>query len=239
MKPTGRTLSIAAALSCAAVFLIPLTVFSDGLTDFFTKFNPTDPCDWSGVYFGLNVGGTWNHFDIGKQRTDVDILEQFNDLTNKGEGGSESGETGFPISFHAPGHDETDGLTIGGMQTGFNLQFGHFVVGAEGSFIGNGTTASKGFHDFRTNMFSFDEQQQLPPTQNLCPGAWLRHAGTGLLAVASAIVGTGSFFTEPAEWHLPMLSSHRCKAPIPRFLDSSETVAARTPQRQLREMCVA
>ena len=83
MKPASRTLSIAAALSCAAVFLIPLTASCDGLTDFFTKFNPTDRCDWSGVYFGLN---------ISDQRTDVDLSAQFYDLLNGDDEGGDGVE---------------------------------------------------------------------------------------------------------------------------------------------------
>jgi opacity protein-like surface antigen len=160
MKLLSHTLSIAGAIFCAALCFGPLTASSDELADFFTKFNPTDPCDWSGAYCGVNVGGTWNHFDIGKQRTDVNLVDQFYDLINKGHEGNviigqaESGFATFPVS----GHEETSGRTIGGMQSGFNLQFGHFVFGAEGSFIGNGTTASKHFQDFQTNVFSFDEQ---------------------------------------------------------------------------------
>ena len=160
MKPTSRTLSIAAALSCAAVFLIPLTVLSDGLTDYLTKFNPTDPCDWSGVYFGLNIGGTWNHFDISSQRTDVDLSAQFYDLLNGDEGPPIIGEESSFITFHAPGFEDTQANVIGGMQTGFNLQFGHFVVGAEGSFVGNMTEASRHFSAFQENeIFLVTEQQ--------------------------------------------------------------------------------
>src|ERR1700732_2665064 len=103
MKPTSRHLFIAAALSCAAVFLTPSTVSSNELTDFFTKFNPADPCDWSGVYFGLNVGGTWNHFDISDQRTDVDLSAQFYELLNGDEesGDGVEGEASSFITFHA------------------------------------------------------------------------------------------------------------------------------------------
>jgi outer membrane immunogenic protein len=38
------------------------------------------------------------------------------------------------------------------MQTGFNLQFGHFVVGGEGSFIGNGTNTFGKSHEFQVNQ---------------------------------------------------------------------------------------
>lgn len=152
MKPISRTLSIASAVCCAALFLAPSPASSDDLGDFFTKFNPTDPCDWSGVYFGLNVGGTWNHFDFGEQRTDVDLAHQFYELLEGDEeGGQVTGaETSF-IAFFASGHDATEAQTIGGLQSGFNLQFGHFVFGAEGSFVGNSSETSKRSEGFQEN----------------------------------------------------------------------------------------
>lgn len=159
MKPINRAIS----MSVAALFLAASPAFSNEFTDFFTKFNPADPCDWSGVYFGLNVGGTWNHFDFGDQRTDVDLEHQFYLLLEKGsEGDNIVGQTPAFATFHAPGHSETSGQTIGGMQSGVNFQFGHFVFGAEGSFIGNGTTASKHFEDFQTNeIFLITVQQNV------------------------------------------------------------------------------
>jgi opacity protein-like surface antigen len=162
MEPITRTISISAAIMCAALFLAPSNASSDGLSDFLSKFNPNDPCDWSGVYFGLNVGGTWNHFDIGDQRSDVDLAHQFYDLLNGGEedGDGVEGEASTFISFHAPGHDDTQGRAIGGMQTGVNLQFGHFVFGAEGSFIGNVSETTKKFQGFQENeIFLITEEQ--------------------------------------------------------------------------------
>jgi opacity protein-like surface antigen len=156
---------LAAQYFAPALALAPLPAFSDDLATFLTKFNPADPCDWSGVYFGLNVGGTWNHFDIGKQGTDVNLVDQFYDLLNGGnENGGQTGqdEVGNFAIFHSPGHSETQGQTIGGLQSGFNLQFGHFVFGAEGSFDGNGSTASKHFMDFQIHeLFLITEGQNV------------------------------------------------------------------------------
>ena len=103
------------------------------------------------------MAATAPHFDIGKHATDVDLTEQFYDLIG------EPGETGDTFAtFHTPGHHETDTETIGGGQTGFNFQFGHFVVGAEGSFIGNGSTAGGKFHAFQENeLFLTTEGQNV------------------------------------------------------------------------------
>lgn len=152
MNSITRIMSSAVTGLCTALFLVPSPARSNELTDFVTKFSPTDPCDWSGVYFGVNVGGSWNHFDIGNQRTDVDLAEQFYDLLNGGgEGPPIIGEESSLISFGAPGFERTDGRTIGGVQSGFNLQFGHFVLGAEGSFVGNGSDTSRHFSAFEEN----------------------------------------------------------------------------------------
>ncbi len=167
MKTTARTISVAVALSCAAVFLNPSTASSDSFTDFLTKFNPDDPCDWAGIYLGVNVGGTWNHFDISDQHTHVDLSEQFYDLLNGDEGPPVIGEESSFIGFHAPGFSPTQGQTVGGMQTGFNLQFGHFVAGAEGSFIGNGTSVSRHFSGFQENEIFLATEQQFVTADTL------------------------------------------------------------------------
>jgi outer membrane immunogenic protein len=146
MKSISHNLSVGAAVVCAVLFLAPSPASSDGLTDFLGKFNPSDPCDWSGFYLGVNVGGSWNHFDFSKQSTDLNLTEQFYDLV--GEPGD---EVGFFTTFNSRGSEETDGQVIGGVQGGFNLQFGHFVLGAEGSFVGNNNDISKKSQGFQEN----------------------------------------------------------------------------------------
>ena len=160
MKPISRTISTFAALLCAGLFLAPSPVSSNELSDFVTKFTPADPCDWSGVYFGVNVGGSWNHFDIGDQHTKVDLSAQFYDLLNGGEGPPIIGEESSFISFRSPGFSHTEGQVVGGVQSGFNLQFGHFVFGAEGSFIGNSSETSRHFTDFQENEIFLETIQQ-------------------------------------------------------------------------------
>src|SRR5437762_931456 len=49
MKPISRTISTFVALLSAGLFLAPSPVSSNELSDFVTKFTPTDPCDWSGT----------------------------------------------------------------------------------------------------------------------------------------------------------------------------------------------
>ena len=111
--------------------------------------------NWSGPYIGFNNGATFNNFHVGKQMTDVNLTEQFYDLV--GEPGDESG---FITTFQTPGHSPTDTETIGGGQTGFRFQFGHFVVGGEGGFSGNGTSATGQSKEFQENQLFLETVQQ-------------------------------------------------------------------------------
>ncbi len=157
MKTACRTIFITAAAVCASIFLSPSPA-SGAEEDFFQKFSQVDPCNWAGFYMGFNNGATFNHFNVGKQMTDVNLTQQFYELV----GDVGVGETDFFATFHAPGHHDTDTETIGGGQTGFNLQFGHIVIGGEGSFIGNGSTAGANFHDFQEHeLFLFTERRNV------------------------------------------------------------------------------
>jgi outer membrane immunogenic protein len=162
MRPISRVVAIGAAIGCAAFFLNPSPVLSEGMSDFLNKFNPADPSDWAGFYLGVNVGGSWNHFDFSEQSSDVNLTEQFYDLV--GEPGDEAG---FFTTFHSRGHEETDGQVIGGVQGGFNLQFGHFVLGVEGSFVGNNDDVSTKSQEFQENEIFLVTEQQFVTAETL------------------------------------------------------------------------
>src|SRR5260370_2677569 len=72
MKPQSRAVSTIAAVACAAILLIPSPA-PGAEEDFFQKFILDSPMDWSGFYVGFNNGATFNHFDLGKHMTDVDL----------------------------------------------------------------------------------------------------------------------------------------------------------------------
>src|SRR5712691_5801239 len=146
MKPTSRTTFVTTAAFCAAIFLSPSPV-PGAEENFFQKFQPTDPCNWGGFYIGFNNGATFTHFNVGKQATDVNLTDQFYEVVPTVFGV----ESDFFATFHTPGRSEADTETIGGGQTGFNFQFGHIVIGAEGSFIVSGSTAGGKFHAFQKN----------------------------------------------------------------------------------------
>ena len=150
MKPNSRIIPIFATFACAAISLIPLPALC-AEADFFQKFVLDGPMDWSGPYVGFNNGATFNNFHVGHHMTDVDVTDQFYDL---GIGFGNQADT-F-ATFDRPGHHKDDTETIGGAQTGYRFQFGHIVIGAEGSFIGNGSSAEGRFNDFQMHQLFVD-----------------------------------------------------------------------------------
>ena len=116
--------------------------------------------DWSGFYIGAHVGGTSNNYDIKPFDERVDVVAQFYEELNGGiKGISESGFSNFSL----PGDNGSSHTRpTGGFQTGYNMQFGHFVVGFEGnvSFTGADETArAKGFAEkFFTVDFTNDTE---------------------------------------------------------------------------------
>ncbi len=153
MKPHTRTIFAIAGAVCAAI-LLTSSPAPGAEENFFQKFSPQDPYNWSGPYIGFNNGGSFNHFHVGKQMTDLDLEEQFYDL----DGTVGDGDVNF-IGFETPGRHHNDTETIGGAQTGYRFQFGHFVVGAEGSFIGNGTENRAQSQEFQEKELFLETKQ--------------------------------------------------------------------------------
>ena len=111
------------------------------------------PCDWTGFYAGLNIGGIFNNYDFrGTNHNgffeDVAVDDQFyNNLFMF------TGVPGGIATFFVPNHSETDGGIIGGGQVGYQRQFGHFVLGVEGTFDRTSTSATNLFRDSAVTQF--------------------------------------------------------------------------------------
>ncbi len=97
--------------------------------------------NWSGFYIGLNLGAQWNEYeDEGG-----DFNTTINQLTNiplPGRGIVIVPGTVRPF-FRIP--DDREVAFTGGIQLGYNLQLGHFLVGFEGDFNGNTSDRSSNF----------------------------------------------------------------------------------------------
>ena len=81
---------------------------------------PPPVCDWSGVYFGLHIGGEFGHSE--------DVDEDYN--TDEPDDVAPAGDSS---DFEIPWGYHEDGIVVGG-QVGYNLQLGHFVLGPEFDF---------------------------------------------------------------------------------------------------------
>jgi outer membrane immunogenic protein len=100
------------------------------------------PCNWTGFYIGAHVGYGWG--DLKWTDTDTSTFPD------------------GPQAFPGPEGPEVlveqswDGVIAGG-QLGYNYQFGHFVIGAEGEFSFSDVGVSSSVHtesftnDFKTN----------------------------------------------------------------------------------------
>jgi outer membrane immunogenic protein len=146
MKHTIR-LAIITAITLFCAILLAAAPNARAAGNIFEHFaSPTDSYDWSGFYAGFNTGATWNHFDFGKHTSDVNLVDQFYVLEPLVLGV----QFDTTASFDFPGNnDKTSNKPIGGLQGGFNFQFGHFVVGGEGSFSGNTSDGQSKFEGFQ------------------------------------------------------------------------------------------
>jgi outer membrane immunogenic protein len=115
--------------------------------------------DWSGFYIGAHVGGTSNNYDIKSFDERVDVVAQFYQELNIEPGITEHGFSDFSLPSD---NGSSNTRPTGGFQTGYNMQFGHFVVGLEGnvSFTSADETArGNGFAEkFFTVQFTNDTE---------------------------------------------------------------------------------
>lgn len=135
-----------AALLCAVTMEVQAS--SEPLEKTVTPAPPAE-INWAGPYLGINAGVVWTDYGVSKYRTGVDLEEQFYEAV------AIPGEFTAFIDFPVPGHSDTDWVGIGGGQIGYNLQFGHFVVGAEGGFSGAFTETLQRTGDFVVNPIGF------------------------------------------------------------------------------------
>jgi outer membrane immunogenic protein len=110
--------------------------------------------DWSGFYFGAHVGGTSNNYDIKSFDEHVDVLAQFYQELNDGVFGEV--EHGFS-DFSLPRDDgSSNARPTGGFQAGYNMQFGHFVVGLESNVSFTSADETARGNGFAEKFFSGD-----------------------------------------------------------------------------------
>ncbi len=113
LRLAATAIALALATTYAAADGIPGVVMTD--SQYLT--------DWSGIYIGGKLGGTWSDFNW---QTDANVF-------NTGAGAAAAANT--PIGFSPSG-------VMGGIIGGANLQLGQWIFGAELSFSGTGLSQS-------------------------------------------------------------------------------------------------
>ncbi|MGZ5890702.1 MAG: outer membrane protein, partial [Hyphomicrobium sp.] len=113
LRLAATAIALALATTYAAADGIPGVVMTD--SQYLT--------DWSGIYIGGKLGGTWSDFNW---QTDANVF-------NASAGAAAAANT--PIGFSPSG-------VMGGIIGGANLQLGQWIFGAELSFSGTGLSQS-------------------------------------------------------------------------------------------------
>jgi outer membrane immunogenic protein len=146
-------LPLAGALFCAVAVMIAASANAGpekwASKDKNVAVAQEEPFNWTGLYIGGHIGGSWDHFDLGSFDTDVNVFEQLIGFVRDPIG------PGDVVSFvTTPGVDAgSDDSIIGGGQIGYNFQFGHFVVGVEGDFSGVDHSRTNTFTDSENSFF--------------------------------------------------------------------------------------
>jgi outer membrane immunogenic protein len=97
-------MALAAAISAPAMAAdLPAAIPAKALPAYVPAYN------WTGFYFGGNLGGTWGQFDFSPSTTDL-----------------VSGAVSSPFSTSV-----TNSSVIGGIQSGYNWQLGNLLFGFE------------------------------------------------------------------------------------------------------------
>ena len=141
---TGRTVGMVGCALGLGAWSASLAVAGE-----FPK--PPASFDWSGFYIGGNVGSAWTNHDISGYHSTVDVGQQLFLFEGRPRARVSDAPTpnepvfGSALSSFSSSGDKNGGSDIsvtGGGQIGYQMQFGHFVVGLEGAFSGVSTSSN-------------------------------------------------------------------------------------------------
>jgi outer membrane immunogenic protein len=116
---------------------------------------PNEAADWNGPYVGFSAGAVWGNFNISNYTTLVDLDRQWNALPPVTHFTENDGLFPFP----ADGHSSSDANGYGGIELGYNKQWGMFVAGFNFGFSGTQIDDSSQNRQFQTNTVSLDTGQ--------------------------------------------------------------------------------
>jgi len=135
-KPFNRFIFTVVAAFVATLLAVAASTARAGLFDI-----PAEPADWNGPFVAFNSGVVINNFHQGSYFDVEDLTHQYNTGAKAADGPPDDFEF-----FNFAGHSSTDTAYSGGIDLGYNKQWGHFVAGISFGFSGTHTTdRSQGF----------------------------------------------------------------------------------------------
>jgi opacity protein-like surface antigen len=177
MRTTNFSKELVRAVSAVVVGIFLACMAPNAHAGEFKNVVPTvttpEECLWNGPYLAFNSGGVFTNYNVGDYTSRVDLTTQFNIAIGatplKTAGGA---VVSPPIATTAPedifflegGRSNTSAAYIGGVDLGYNFQFGHFVVGPVIGFSGTRTTGGSVASDFQTHTFLITNVPTTSPT---------------------------------------------------------------------------
>ncbi len=160
--------------------------------------------NWSGFYFGGHAGGIWGDYGFGDSSVDV---------TLRGPRVVGDGPEPLPVivTIEVPAFNASNGGDfVGGVQAGYNRQFGSFVLGVEGDAAGLSLNTWKTFtlHSDLLDVEGLSAKRSASSDWLLTGRVRLGYAwgrilfyGTGGLAISNINVEAVDFYspTSPGE----------------------------------------
>lgn len=144
-KPLYQLIFTTGAALVAAFLMLATPTVRAGLFDV-----PSEPADWNGPFVSFNSGGAWGNFDWHHDGTTVDLTRQYNLATTFSGGipnSPNNATTVNLIAFNPTSHSSDDAAYIGGVDLGYQKQWGRFVGGFAFGFSGTKLTDQSDFGD--------------------------------------------------------------------------------------------
>jgi outer membrane immunogenic protein len=177
MRTTNFSKEIVCAISAVVVGIFLAGMAPSAHSGEFKNVVPTvttpEECLWSGPYLAFNSGGVFTNFNVGDYTTKVALTTQFNSVIGATPITTAGGVVNSPpvattapadIFFLEGGSSNTSAAYMGGVDLGYNFQFGHFVIGPVIGFSGTKTTGGSLARDNIDDAFLITNVPTTSPT---------------------------------------------------------------------------
>lgn len=162
--------------------------------------------NWSGFYFGGNAGGIWGDYGFGDSSIDVTLRNPRRFFPDRIVGHQQVIMVEVP-SFTA----SSGGDFVGGVQAGYNRQFGSWVFGLEGDAMGLSLSASKQFtlHSDMLNLEGLSSRRDASSDWMLTGRLRFGYAWQRILFYATGGLAVSNIDVEARDFYAPAVAGER------------------------------